>query len=255
MRTIAVAIGASLLTAVTMLGLSQAVSSSTAASLPSAIAANVPEIRACANRDSGALRLLTEGRCSKRERLITWSQAGPPGPAGAPGATGPAGAQGAQGPGPIVTDGNGNRVPGVVDIDMAGSHLGEPSRVIWRVVEGRLWPYLPAGDLNDESDKPYFLGKECDGTPLWNAYDGGRSYQQVIFGISGNVYAFNMRAFPIHVDDMSKEAVRMLDSGCSSPKPLSDWVGSEYSIVNFWPLTPISKPPDLVGPLIVSSQD
>src|SRR6478609_1125659 len=70
-------------------------------------------IHACANLRTGALRLetpkapcRTKGPAAKRERRISWGQAGPqgavgpaggPGPSGAPGASGAAGSPGASG--------------------------------------------------------------------------------------------------------------------------------------------------------------
>lgn len=43
------------------------------------------KVTACANRKSGAMRLLTKGKCASRERTVTWGTTGPRG------ARGPAG--------------------------------------------------------------------------------------------------------------------------------------------------------------------
>jgi hypothetical protein len=77
------------------------VASLLATALASAAAAPV-SVKACANKKSGALRLLTKGKCSrKKERALSLSQTGPAGatgPQGAPGSAGPAGPSGPQGP-------------------------------------------------------------------------------------------------------------------------------------------------------------
>lgn len=68
-------------------------------------------IRACADKDTGALRLRDEGeRCRKRrETAVRWSQRGPRGYTGPQGLTGPAGPAGPAGPmgpaGPSGQDG------------------------------------------------------------------------------------------------------------------------------------------------------
>ncbi len=76
-----------------------------------------PVIKACANKQTGALRLA--GKCHHNERSIRWNQIGPQGPTGLAGATGASGASGAagqtgpQGPGaiPIVSSVVGPRTP------------------------------------------------------------------------------------------------------------------------------------------------
>jgi|688.fasta_scaffold662537_1 hypothetical protein len=45
-------------------------------------------INACANKTTGALRLLTKGSCKKTEKKISWNQQGPMGPMGPQGASG-----------------------------------------------------------------------------------------------------------------------------------------------------------------------
>lgn len=52
------------------------------------------EIQACFDKkgaDQGEVRLLVKGKCTRQERMITWSQRGPVGPPGTPGPVGPAG--------------------------------------------------------------------------------------------------------------------------------------------------------------------
>jgi hypothetical protein len=54
-----------------------------------------PQIHACADRKSGALRLAAT--CRSGERAVTWGKTGPQGKVGAPGKTGAAGVQGQPG--------------------------------------------------------------------------------------------------------------------------------------------------------------
>jgi len=81
-----------------------------AVSLPAAAfgaSSTLTAVKACANKKSGALRLLAKGKCTKKERALTLSQTGPAGakgPAGAPGTPGTQGATGPTGPtGPTGT--------------------------------------------------------------------------------------------------------------------------------------------------------
>jgi hypothetical protein len=53
------------------------------------------QIKACAKKSSGALRLKGSGGCRASERAVAWAVSGPQGPAGP---TGPQGAQGPAGP-------------------------------------------------------------------------------------------------------------------------------------------------------------
>jgi hypothetical protein len=54
-------------------------------------------VKACAKKQSGALRLLDKGKCKRSERAVRWNQKGRRGARGVAGLTGPAGAP-AQGP-------------------------------------------------------------------------------------------------------------------------------------------------------------
>ncbi len=69
----------------------------------SASAASGVTYKACANKNTGAIRLVVKGKkCKKSERKLEWSIQGPPGIAGPVGPQGPTGASGATGPtGPI----------------------------------------------------------------------------------------------------------------------------------------------------------
>jgi hypothetical protein len=63
-----------------------------------ASAATPASIKACANKKSGALRLLAKGKCTKKERALSLSQTGPAGAKGSPGTPGDSGAAGPTGP-------------------------------------------------------------------------------------------------------------------------------------------------------------
>jgi hypothetical protein len=56
------------------------------------------KIVACANRESGLLRIAEKGRCPKGDRRVAWKQNGSDGPAGPAGADGVDGLDGADGP-------------------------------------------------------------------------------------------------------------------------------------------------------------
>jgi hypothetical protein len=90
----AIVLASGLAASVTTFGLSQAVTSENPVELTNGISTSTSEIKACANRDTGRLRILTKGKCKPRERLITWAQRGPAGPPGPPGPRGPRGPQG-----------------------------------------------------------------------------------------------------------------------------------------------------------------
>jgi hypothetical protein len=51
-------------------------------------------IRACANKKTGAMRYIAKGKCKKTEKALTWSQMGPQGIAGAAGVKGDSGPNG-----------------------------------------------------------------------------------------------------------------------------------------------------------------
>jgi hypothetical protein len=177
MKTMATVVSAAVLASLTTLGITQTVAPSTAMGLSSAIAADTRELRACANRDTGALRLLTEGRCSKRERLIMWSQQGPkgdPGSQGEPGERGPQGESGSQGPtgatgarGPV-----GEPAPSYRLIDSDGNDLGAvlgTDSGSFNVLQGNaLIRYVSIGVIISTSTFGYLIytNTSCAGNPV-----------------------------------------------------------------------------------------
>jgi hypothetical protein len=70
--------------------------------------------KACANKQTGQMRLVLKGKkCKKGERKLKWNTAGPPGATGPQGQTGPQGAAGVTGP------------PGAFDaFDQTGKRIG-----------------------------------------------------------------------------------------------------------------------------------
>jgi len=272
MRVLGAALAASMLASVTTFALTQAVALDPPVGLSSAIAADTPQIRACANRKTGQLRLLASGKCARQERLVVWSKdgpvgptgepgpageagadgpagpPGPPGPSGPPGAAGPGGSgpqgppgpAGPQGPGVIVTDGNGNRVSGVVAYDEGW---------IVRVVNGLLWQFRANdGGLADFPGILY-LGVACVGTQYQPVPASGPYLQQTYFDTAGNAYRIDSTAsLIVPTDDDSY--VYETNLGCSSPQR---WVNlSAAPGDGVLPIEPVARPSDLAGPLIIS---
>jgi hypothetical protein len=57
-----------------------------------AVSSSPAQIKACASKKTGALRVIAKGKCTKSEKAVAWQKQGVAGPAGAAGAAGPAGA-------------------------------------------------------------------------------------------------------------------------------------------------------------------
>lgn len=269
MRALGIALVAALLASVTTFGLTQAVAVDQPVGLSLAIAADSPEIRACANRQTGALRLLASGKCTRQERLVVWSHEGPegaPGPTGAVGPSGPAGPsgppgpsgpagppgagssgpqgpQGPAGPGVIVTDGNGNRVLDVIDT---------PQYMVRRVIGGLIWEFdVTDGSLREQAGILY-LGTACTGTKYLASPSAGPIRQFVAFDGSGNAYRYAPTGSLI-IPSADDSWVYQATGACSTPTKWSD--RGESPGTGVWPLEPTTKPSDLVGPLTVSPQN
>ena len=169
MRALGIALAAALLASITTFGLTQAVAFDEPVGLSSAIAADTPQIRACANRQTGALRLLASGKCRQGERLVVWSQSGPEGPQGAVGPSGPAGAVGPSGPpgptGPAGPPGAGGSGP-----------------------QGPQGPAGPTYRLRDANgvDLGVLLGLYGDGVP-WPSFDVLQAGALFSYGSSGSI--------------------------------------------------------------------
>jgi hypothetical protein len=255
MRAFGIALAAALLASVTTFSLTQAVAFDEPVGLSSAIAADSPQIRACANRDTGALRLLVEGRCTKRERLIVWSQEGPVGPtgvagsAGSRGPIGPQGPAGPQGPGVIVTDGNGNRVTGVVEVFHNEGRLT-------RVLDGFLWDFSqPSGTLRNHASGIFYLQVGCTGQAYAAILPAsGIPPQRVYFSESGDPFVRDpdlANVTPLGTDTVYKST----GSGCNGSHDWAYW--REELTVYLMPLEPLVSglPANLTGPLTLSAQN
>lgn len=272
MRSVGIALAAAMLASVTTFGLTQAVAVDEPVGLSSAIAAESPEIRACANRTTGQLRLIASGRCKPKERLVVWSQSGPegpqgqpgeagavgavgpagpsgpPGPAGpaGPGGSGPQGPAGPQGPGVIVTDGNGNRVTGVVSAGSTGISV---------LISGGIWNFeSDDGALSqDNATVPVYLGTACAGTKYGIANATGVAPQVRLLSLDGNAYKYTPApsgTFTAVSDDDS--IVHPTGVGtCSTPVRFRQWTDAQ----GVWPLEAVTKPSNLTGPLLVSVQN
>lgn len=274
MRALGIAVAAALLASITTFGLTQAVAFNEPVGLSSAIAADTPQIRVCANRNSGALRLLASGKCRQGERLVVWSQAGPEGPQGEVGPSGPVGAvgpagpsgpagppgaggsgpqgpqgpAGPQGPGVIVTDGNGNRVSGIVDVNPAGNTLT-------RTVGTLTWQhYLGSGQL-DNRTYIYFLGASCAGTPyLLNRYVQGENWQAGVVAPDLQTYEQDRNAPRLVPNAGDQISEYILDYATNAPACFpQQWNASASDFLT--PLVPVAAPSGLVGPLTVSAQN
>jgi hypothetical protein len=62
-----------------------------------AVSSSPSQIKACASKKTGALRVITKGKCAKSEKAVAWQKQGVAGRAGAAGAAGPAGPAGPAG--------------------------------------------------------------------------------------------------------------------------------------------------------------
>lgn len=277
MRALGIAVAAGLLASITTFGLTQAVAFNDPVGLSSAIAADTQQIRACANRQTGALRLLASDKCRQGERLVVWSQAGPQGPRGETGLSGPAGPAGAvgpagpsgpagppgaggsgpqgpqgpagpQGPGVIVTDGNGNRVSGIVDVNPAGNTLT-------RKVGTLTWQhYLGTGQL-DNRTYIYFLGASCSGTPyLLNRFVQGENWQAGVVAPDLQTYEQDRNAPRLVPNAGDQISEYILENATNAPAcyPLQ-WTATASDFLT--PLVPVAAPSGLIGPLNVSAQN
>ncbi len=82
--------------------------------------AQAASYKACANKQTGEMRLVLKGKkCKKGEKKLKWNSTGPTGPAGAPGPQGLPGAQGPQGAAGVTGP------PGAYDAyDQTGNRIG-----------------------------------------------------------------------------------------------------------------------------------
>lgn len=151
----------------------------TSAIAATSIAAGGSQVSICANRATGALRLLKSGACKKTETLVRVGVRGPqglPGPQGAAGPVGPAGPAGPAGDSSVVLDANGRIVGSAVGVEMYlqsdpefadyGSFTFNTLNdgLWWRVSQsGQVWGAV--GPQFVPEDQVFYLTDNCTGAP------------------------------------------------------------------------------------------
>jgi hypothetical protein len=78
MQTWGIALASALTASAATFGMAQSVSTDAPGDLTTVVTAESAQIKACANRKNGRLRLLTSGTCKRGERLIVWSRGDTP---------------------------------------------------------------------------------------------------------------------------------------------------------------------------------
>jgi len=99
-------------------------------------------IRACANKKTGAMRYIAKGKCKKTEKALSWNQLGPQGLNGAQGVPGASGTDGANGKSLFVVDAMGNTIGQVLGDGTGGNTL---SPTFLTLSENRIW-FLASND-------------------------------------------------------------------------------------------------------------
>jgi hypothetical protein len=131
-------------------------------------------ITACANKSTGAMRLLSKGSCKKTERKVAWNQQGIQGQTGAQGIQGQTGAQGIPGTPGIPGVNSVSTSEGSADgnvYDASGKYIGQ----LVDVVDGMWYDeykialdgvYFHIGSEGGVYGQIYFDGANCTGTPF-----------------------------------------------------------------------------------------
>lgn len=113
-------------------------------------ATNDAQIKACANKSTGALRLLTRGKCSTKEKTVNWNQRG------IQGLNGPKGDTGANGQNFYAIDANGRQVGQIISVSQS-------SNIATIIYEGGLWDLsvfdsFPKGRIEKSA---FYLDSSC----------------------------------------------------------------------------------------------
>ena len=127
-------------------------------------AAGDKQLKACANKTSGAMRYISKGSCKKTETSLSWNQMGPQGLPGAAGTNGTDGAAGTKGDtGAVGTNGQNLFV-----VDATGRTLGRylgPSIVdsFMFVADNRRWSAAPYryGFWNSTGSINFYTDAQC----------------------------------------------------------------------------------------------
>jgi hypothetical protein len=117
-----------------------------------AVPAQAKTVKACVNKSTGELRILTgsKNKCKKGWKKISWNKKG---------ATGPQGNQGAQGPNLVVKDGTGKVLGKFLGLFPAGFAL------MFVEIDGGSYLYAPNGTVYPfGGGSPAFKTNTCTGT-------------------------------------------------------------------------------------------
>lgn len=159
-------------------------------------AAGDSTITACANKSTGAMRLLSKGSCRKTETRVTWNQQGSQGPAGIPGPAGVKGETGAKGDPGVATNGvNGQNY---VLVDSAGTVVGPVTGLVGNsatvLVGGYLWDVTLQGYVDGQLGVDlYFADAACTMPYGYGIPPSGSTAPPQIIGVS---YGANRRYDP-----------------------------------------------------------
>lgn len=205
-------------------------------------AAGDSEIRACANKKTGSIRLLTRGVCSKKsETRLSWNKQGPQGVQGAKGETGQVGVTGSSS---VVVDAAGKEIG-----PLLGVNQGSRSFV---VVNGqRIW------ELNSQTQRGWgmnqisILYSDSNCRQRVGMGDGSKISDQVVFGYTdsnlGTYISVSQDAYAFW-SDMTKSLYKSPDCQLASIQDRRYEVGGSDSKTYFYILDSI-MPPSYAPPL------
>ena len=220
---------------------------------PSVANAGSSTVKACANKETGALRLAYK-KCSKKEKSVSWGVIGPQGVAGSQGQKGDPGLQGQKGdpglqgqkgdPGqdspdqPVVKDANGIRVRNVLSISTEG--------IPYVLHEGRIFGINLSDGSYEESRSVTltYSTNGCTGNPVLVVYELPVDYRfwnmksiGAYDSITGSRFPGLFKAQPPAIQG---DTYFVKDGTC------------EVADQSFYiPLVEISPPPSLSGPLTI----
>lgn len=201
---------------------------------------------ACADKKSGAIRLVVKGKkCKRSERRLRWNVQGPAGIAGPVGPQGPAGAQGPPGPAVLVRDGNGTLLGQLTALTPG------PIGSVYVVFEGGAYSYVtwaPTGqDRRAPLGSPFYLNNTCTGTPYHMtlgtypdvAAGGPARLLQLFADTSAEAFAFSgapSTTLAVNTPAWVKDSAKACQGAPALP------AGNKIH-----PLTPVPAPPYAVG--------